>query len=116
VVHVKAGRNNTLASLADSQGNVLCMSSAGRCGLRKSNRGTSDAGYQAVARMTELAVELDMAKLTKKKGVHLKIKGFGPGRDQAFRAIRAAGWRIVRITDVSVIRHGGARPRKPRRI
>ncbi|KAJ3053890.1 hypothetical protein HK097_003128 [Rhizophlyctis rosea] len=127
VVNVNAGRNNTMCNITNPEGNVLTWSSAGVAGLKKAARGTSDAGYQAVYALTERAMKVNVKKLSKmhagtdivqgvQRGVHLRLKGFGPGRDQAFRALMAAGWNISRITDLTGIRHGGCRPRKARRL
>ncbi|KAH9265474.1 hypothetical protein BASA84_001612 [Batrachochytrium salamandrivorans] len=76
-------------------------------------RGTSDAGYQAVLALTEKVKERNIPI---SDGVHLRISGFGPGREQAFRAVRAAGWSLVRITDFTPYRHAGCRPKKKRRL
>ncbi|KAI9012819.1 hypothetical protein BC832DRAFT_526260, partial [Gaertneriomyces semiglobifer] len=130
VVHVSANRNNTVCALTDEAGRVITRATAGMVGLRKAARGTSDAGYLTVIHLTEKAAKLDLAKTKTqyhhknavnlpeaiRQGVHLKLKGFGPGRDQAFRAIIAAGWKITRITDVTPVRHGGCRPPKKRRL
>ncbi|KNC99935.1 uncharacterized protein SPPG_05307 [Spizellomyces punctatus DAOM BR117] len=132
IVHVTANRNNTVCVLTNPEGNVLTWSSAGRLKLRKAARGTPDAGYQSVIHLTELASNLPAEKKASdkpkvyhgvniqtevmEKGIHLKLQGFGPGRDQAFRAILAAGWRITRVTDVTKVRHAGCRPPKRRRL
>ncbi|KAI8854828.1 hypothetical protein BC829DRAFT_379758 [Chytridium lagenaria] len=91
IVHVTATRNNTMATLTDASGNALVWASAGTCGLKKSARGTSDAGYQTI---------LQLAEKAEKKNVQL-------------RGVEGLGWNIKRITDVTPIRHGGCRP--PRR-
>ncbi|KAL2918219.1 28S ribosomal protein S11, mitochondrial [Polyrhizophydium stewartii] len=113
VVHITASRNNTICTLTKSNGDTLCASSAGMCGLKKAARGTSDAGYQAVLALTEKAKQKNIEMPF---GVHLRLAGFGPGREQAFRAMRAAGWRIVRISDYTSYRHAGCRPRKKRSL
>lgn len=133
IVFVVANRNNTVCTFTDPAGKPITVSSAGQIkGVRKAARGTSDAGYQSVMRLTERVAQLPSEKKGNEKakiyhglniqqqvmetGVHLKLKGFGPGRDQAFRAILAAGWRLNRVTDVTGVRHGGCRPRKKRRL
>ncbi|TPX66157.1 hypothetical protein SpCBS45565_g04636 [Spizellomyces sp. 'palustris'] len=132
IVHVTANRNNTVCVLTNPEGHVFTWSSAGRLKLRKAARGTPDAGYQTVIHLTELASNLPAEKKASdkqkvyhgvniqtevmEKGIHLKLQGFGPGRDQAFRAILAAGWRITRVTDVTKVRHAGCRPPKRRRL
>ncbi|KAJ3290889.1 hypothetical protein HK104_006472 [Borealophlyctis nickersoniae] len=127
VLSIKSTKNNTLLVLNDWEGRAITKATAGTCGLKKSARGTSDAGFQAATQLVEHTESLDPRKMNEvhrnlniqhelSRGVHLKVKGFGPGREQAFRAIVAAGWNIVRITDLTPIRHGGCRPRKPRRV
>ncbi|KAI8898796.1 hypothetical protein BC833DRAFT_648438 [Globomyces pollinis-pini] len=113
-VHVTANRNNTICTLSDKDGKVLCWASAGSVGLKKANRGTSDAGYQAALSMAQKA-ELKVNDI-KENGVHLKLRGFGPGRDQVFRALLASGWKFTRFTDISGIRFAGCRPKKKRRL
>ncbi|KAJ1337014.1 hypothetical protein BSLG_006774 [Batrachochytrium salamandrivorans] len=113
ILHITANRNNTIATFTDDAGKTLCWASAGTCGLKKAARGTSDAGYQAVLALTEKVKERNIPI---SDGVHLRISGFGPGREQAFRAVRAAGWSLVRITDFTPYRHAGCRPKKKRRL
>ncbi|KAI9102514.1 hypothetical protein DFS34DRAFT_609494 [Phlyctochytrium arcticum] len=131
IIHVTANRNNTVCVFTLPDGRTLTWSSAGRVKLRKAARGTADAGYLAVSNLLELAEQLPAERKgnepekashglnlvqVKQQGVHLRLKGFGPGRDQALRAIVAAGWKVDRITDVTPIRHAGCRPRKKRRL
>ncbi|KAI9193301.1 uncharacterized protein BJ171DRAFT_528811 [Polychytrium aggregatum] len=117
VVHILANRNNTIATLAKrDDGKVICIGTAGLCGLRKAARGTSDAGYLAVLKMTELAAKKLGEDELKRASYHLKLKMFGPGREQAFRALQSVGWRISQITDVTPVRHGGSRPPKKRNL
>ncbi|TPX51077.1 hypothetical protein SeMB42_g01416 [Synchytrium endobioticum] len=111
-LHINAGRNNTFVTLASPTGDVLCWSSAGSVGLKKAKRGTSDAGSQAAVSLTEKI----KAKGISLHAVHVILKGFGPGREQAFRAIRMAGLRITMITDTTPVRHAGCRPRKKRSL
>ncbi|EGF76818.1 hypothetical protein BATDEDRAFT_6087, partial [Batrachochytrium dendrobatidis JAM81] len=113
ILHISANKNNTICTLTDSTGATLCWTSAGTCGLKKAARGTSDAGHQAVLALTE---KVESKNITMSNGIHLRIAGFGPGREQAFRAVRAAGWSIVRISDYTSYRHAGCRPRKKRRL
>ncbi|KAJ3317647.1 hypothetical protein HDV06_001341 [Boothiomyces sp. JEL0866] len=113
-VSITANRNNTLCFLFDKQGKAICWASAGTVGLKKANRGTSDAGYQACLSMIEKAQE--KVGNIKTQGVCIRFKGFGPGRDQAYRALVANEWKINRLVDVTPIRHGGCRPKKKRRI
>ncbi|KAI8811304.1 hypothetical protein BJ742DRAFT_674927 [Cladochytrium replicatum] len=127
IVHIKCGRNNTIASLSDALGNVKFTVSGGHCGFRKAGRGNQDVAYQVVTELVKRSAEGRKSKPKKKdvephmiktdvRSIHLKLNGFGPGRTQAFRAIRASGWDVKRITDVTPIRRGGCRPPKKRRL
>ncbi|KAJ3180670.1 hypothetical protein HDU87_001783 [Geranomyces variabilis] len=131
-LHIAANKNNTIATFTNTQGEILVTASAGNLKLKKAARGTSDAGYMTVAHLTEKALALpkekrgnegpkryhsvDIHREVTYTGVHLKFKGFGPGRDQAFRAVMAAGWKVLRVSDCTPVRHAGCRPRKKRRL
>ncbi|KAJ3124044.1 28S ribosomal protein S11, mitochondrial [Nowakowskiella sp. JEL0407] len=112
VVHIRALKNNTFAILTECHGAVLVSISAGLVGLKKANRGTSDAGYLVVqemaARATLKGISVD--------NIQVVINGFGPGREQATRSLQALGWKIIRVTDRTPVRHGGCRPRKKRML
>lgn len=108
ILHAQCSRNNTLLTLADAKHRTLGWSSGGTIGLKKAARGTSDAAYQATTTLLKRFPNLGL--------VHLKLQGFGPGREQIFRACRASGSTLGRITDVTCIAHGGCRPRKKRRL
>ena len=113
VLHVQATRNNTIASLVDHTGKTIYTCSAGFCGLKKANRGTTDAGFVTVS---ELIRKVKEKKIVISNGIHIKLKGFGPGRNNAFRAICSSGWPITRVSDVTSIRFKGCRPPKQRRL
>ncbi|KAJ1562629.1 Splicing factor 3B subunit 1 [Nowakowskiella sp. JEL0078] len=106
ILHVMAGRNNTMVVLTDSNGAVKISISAGLCGLKKANRGSPDAGYQTVTKLFEWAS--GNAKFGTISKIHVILKGFGPGRTQAIRAIEATGWEVIRVTDRTPVRHGGS--------
>ncbi|KAJ3016981.1 hypothetical protein HKX48_003774 [Thoreauomyces humboldtii] len=132
VLHILANKNNTMATLTNEQGKILVQASAGQLKLRKAARGTSDAGYQTVAYLTEKVLALpfekqgnekpkqyhekDLKQIVTQDGIHMRFKGFGPGRDQAFRAVMAAGWKVNRLIDNTPVAHAGCRPRKRRRL
>jgi small subunit ribosomal protein S11 len=111
MIIIKAAKNNTHLHL-DKDGRTVCHVSAGSCGLKKAQRGTSDAGYQAAVKFIETVNSKGVVPM----GVHLVFRGFGPGRTQAFRGLRTAGWSFARLTDDTPIRYGGCRARKKRRI
>lgn len=110
VVHVHASFNNTIITFSDRQGNVLCWSTAGGSGFRGSRKSTPYAAQIAAERSGAVARdEFGM------KAVSVFVKGPGPGRDSAVRALIAMGFKIIDITDSTGIPHNGCRPPKERR-
>lgn len=110
IVHIQSTFNNTIVTITDLQGNVLCWSSGGAIGYKGSRKGTPFAA--------QLAAE-DAAKKAKEFGVkrvRVMVKGPGAGRETALRAIQAAGLKITLIKDVTPIPHNGCRPPKRRRV
>ncbi|KAJ3292759.1 translational machinery component [Rhizoclosmatium globosum] len=117
IVHVKTSRNNTIASLTDFEGNAIVWASGGTVGMKKSHRGGQDVAYQAVMQLNEKAVKKGLDLLVDAEaGVELRLNGYGAGREMAFRAVRAMGWNIRRVSDVTPIRHAGCRPKRKRRL
>ncbi|KAI8612209.1 hypothetical protein BC830DRAFT_1137748 [Chytriomyces sp. MP71] len=117
IVHVKTSRNNTIATLTKHNGDTIVWASCGTLGLKKAHRGTSDAGYQAVLQLNEKAIKKGLDLLVDAEaGVELRLNGYGAAREMAFRAVRAMGWNIRRVTDVTPIRHAGCRPKRKRRL
>ncbi|KAI9329338.1 hypothetical protein BDR26DRAFT_872642 [Obelidium mucronatum] len=117
IVHVKTSRNNTIATLTDCDGNAIVWSSGGTVGMKKSHRGSSDVSYQAVLQLNEKAMKKGLDLLMESEGgVELRLNGYGAGREMAFRAVRAMGWNIRRVSDVTPIRHAGCRPKRKRRL
>jgi small subunit ribosomal protein S11 len=110
VAHVQASFNNTIITITDRQGNVLCWATAGGAGFRGSRKSTPFAAQVAAERAVQLAQEFGM------KSVDVYVKGPGPGRDSAVRSLNAAGLRINSIADVTPIPHNGCRPPKKRRV
>jgi len=110
VAHVHASFNNTIITISDRQGNVLCWATSGGSGFRGSRKSTPFAAQVAAERATGTALEHGM------KSVDVFIKGPGPGRDSAVRALNSAGLRINSIADVTPIPHNGCRPPKRRRV
>lgn len=107
--YVQSTFNNTIVTFTDSAGNVLCWHSAGQefKGSRKSTPWAAQLTAEAASRK---AMDLGMRE------VDIYVKGPGPGREPALRAIQAAGLRVRSITDVTPIPHNGCRPPKKRRI
>ncbi|MEM7015934.1 MAG: 30S ribosomal protein S11 [Pseudomonadota bacterium] len=110
VAHVHASFNNTIITIADRQGNALAWATAGGSGFRGSRKSTPFAAQVAAERVSEAAKEAGV------KNLEVRIKGPGPGRESAVRALNAGGFKIVSITDVTPIPHNGCRPPKRRRV
>src|SRR4026208_424072 len=109
-VHVQASFNNTLVTVTDTQGNVICWSSAGSLGFKGSRKGTPFAAQQAAIPAANRAREAGMRTL------EVNVKGPGSGRDSAIRALQTAGLEVRAIRDVTPIPHNGCRPPKRRRV
>jgi len=110
IAHVHASFNNTIVTITDRQGNTLCWATAGGSGFRGSRKSTPFAAQVAAERAGEKAQEYGM------KNLEVCVKGPGPGRESAVRALNAKGFRITNISDVTPIPHNGCRPPKKRRV
>ncbi len=111
IVHVQASFNNTIITIADTEGNVVAWSSAGAIGFRGSRKGTPFAATQAAIRAGHGAKAVGM------RTVEVRVKGPGGGRESAIRALQASVGLIVKsINDVTPIPHNGCRPPKRRRV
>ncbi|MGD2146460.1 MAG: 30S ribosomal protein S11 [Anaerolineae bacterium] len=107
--HIHSTFNNTIVTLTDEQGNVLTWASGGSVGFRGARRSTAFAARQAGRTAAAEALENGMTEVV------VFVKGPGPGREAAIRAIQAAGLQVTSITDVTAIPHNGCRPPKRRR-
>ncbi|KAI9217983.1 hypothetical protein BC828DRAFT_389821 [Blastocladiella britannica] len=115
IVHVGASFNNTTITVTTPSGNAVAVCSGGTAGFKKANR----AGYEPAYQATKQALDKFEAKVgdtARSFALHLKFKGFGPGRDAAWKCVQANGWPVVMVQDVTPIAHGGCRPRKARRL
>jgi small subunit ribosomal protein S11 len=110
MAHIHASFNNTIVNITDHQGNALAWTTAGGSGFRGSRKSTPFAAQVAAERCSEMVKEFGM------KNLEVMVKGPGPGREPAIRALNAAGFRITNITDVTPIPHNGCRPPKKRRV
>ena len=110
VAHVHASFNNTLITISDRQGNTLAWATSGGSGFRGSRKSTPFAAQVAADRVGQVVKEYGM------KNVEVRVKGPGPGRDAAVRALNNAGFRVTSISDVTPIPHNGVRPPKKRRV
>ncbi|KAF9975184.1 hypothetical protein BGZ73_001257 [Actinomortierella ambigua] len=112
-LHIHASMNNTILTLTDATGVPIANTSAGAAGLKKSQRSGPEAGYQAMCKMIEKVQEKNVHITS----LHVLLKGIGPGRDAAFKAITTkTSWDIKRISDTTPIPFNGCRPPKPRRL
>lgn len=109
-IFIHAGRNNTIMTFCDWNFNPLMVSSGGVCGLKGHQRGTPEAGMRVAAKIADFALSKGFSS------VSVVLKGFGPGRDSAFRTLVSSGLKIRIIRDETPIRHGGTKPRKARRV
>ncbi|NDJ54858.1 MAG: 30S ribosomal protein S11 [Chloroflexi bacterium] len=109
-VHIHATFNNTIVSMTDQQGNVVAWSSAGNAGFKGSRKSTPYAARVAGQTACERAADLGMRE------VDVFVKGPGPGREAAIRAVLASGMKVRSITDQTPVPHNGTRPRKKRRV
>ncbi len=110
IAHIKSNFNNTIISITDLEGNLISWGSSGAVGFKGSKKGTPFAAQSAGERAAVTAKENGMQQ------VDILVKGPGPGRETAIRAIQAAGIEVVSIKDVTPIPHNGCRPRKRRRV
>ena len=110
VAHVHASFNNTIVTITDRQGNTLSWATSGGCGFRGSRKSTPFAAQVAAERAGTAAQEYGL------KTVDVKVRGPGPGRESAVRALNAAGLKVTSIEDVTPIPHNGCRPPKKRRV
>ncbi|MFH1370032.1 MAG: 30S ribosomal protein S11 [Planctomycetota bacterium] len=110
VVCIKATFNNTLITVADTNGDTICSSSAGCVGFKGSRKSTPFAAQQAAQRAAGAAMRNGVRE------VEVKVKGPGPGRESAIAALQQAGLRISSIEDVTPLPHNGCRAPKRRRV
>lgn len=109
-VHILATFNNTIITVTDSQGNTVTNSSAGSVGFKGSRKSTPFAARLATEEAIKSAQGMGVQE------VEVFVKGPGPGREAAIRAIQAMGMKITAISDVTPIPHNGCRPPKRRRV
>ena len=110
IAHIHASFNNTTITISDRQGNALSWATSGGSGFRGSRKSTPFAAQVAAERAGEAAKEYGL------KNLDVEVKGPGPGRESAVRALNNVGYKITNITDVTPIPHNGCRPPKKRRV
>ena len=110
IAHIHASFNNTIITITDRQGNALSWATSGDVGFKGSRKSTPFAAQVAAEQAGKIAQECGV------KNLEVKVKGPGPGRDSAVRALNAAGFKITMLSDVTPVPHNGCRPPKKRRI
>ncbi|MDR3088184.1 MAG: 30S ribosomal protein S11 [Azoarcus sp.] len=110
IAHVHASFNNTIITITDRQGNALSWATSGGAGFKGSRKSTPFAAQVAAEAAGKVAQDCGI------KNLEVRVKGPGPGRESAIRALNALGIRIASITDITPIPHNGCRPPKKRRI
>ncbi|MAS40950.1 MAG: 30S ribosomal protein S11 [Porticoccaceae bacterium] len=110
VAHIHASFNNTIVTISDRQGNALAWATSGGSGFRGSRKSTPFAAQVAAERAALAAQEYGLQTLD------VRVRGPGPGRESAVRALNNAGFKVTNITDVTPIPHNGCRPPKKRRV
>jgi small subunit ribosomal protein S11 len=109
-VHIFASFNNTIITVTDLQGNTVTWTSAGSVGFKGSRKSTPFAARLAAEDVIKKAQSMGISE------IDVFIKGPGPGRESAIRAIQAKGLKIRSITDITPVPHNGCRPPKKRRV
>ena len=110
IAHIHASFNNTIITITERQGNALSWATSGGVGFKGSRKSTPFAAQVAAEQAGKIAQECGV------KNLEVKVKGPGPGRDSAVRALNAAGFKITMLSDVTPVPHNGCRPPKKRRI
>ncbi|MGI6259464.1 MAG: 30S ribosomal protein S11 [Anaerolineaceae bacterium] len=109
-VHVFASFNNTIVTVTDLQGNTVAWGSSGSAGFKGSRKSTPFAARLATEQTIKVAQQMGLQE------VELFVKGPGPGREAAIRAVQALGLKVIKITDLTPVPHNGCRPPKKRRV
>jgi small subunit ribosomal protein S11 len=110
IAHIYATFNNTIVTITDRQGNTLSWATSGGSGFRGSRKSTPFAAQVAAERAGTAAQEYGL------KNLEVLVRGPGPGRESAVRALNNAGFKILNISDITPIPHNGCRPPKKRRV
>ncbi len=109
-VHVFASFNNTIVTVTDTQGNTVCWGSSGSAGYKGSRKSTPFAARLAAEQAIKAAQQMGIQE------VDLIVKGPGPGRESAIRAVQSMGLKVRSIADITPVPHNGCRPPKKRRV
>ena len=110
IAHIHASFNNTIVTVTDTEGNTISWGSAGSAGFKGSRKSTPFAARLAAEQAIKSAQQQGLQE------VELYVKGPGPGRENAIRAVQAMGLKVLLIADITPVPHNGCRPPKKRRI
>src|SRR5205807_7693944 len=110
VAHITATFNNTIVTITDTNGDVLCFASAGTVGFKGSRKSTPFAAQRAAETAADKATKFGL------KEIEVRVKGPGSGRESAITALQSAGLTVKAIEDVTPLPHNGCRPPKKRRV
>ena len=110
IAHIKTSFNNTIVTITDPEGNVVCWESAGSAGFKGSRKSTPFAAQVTADAAARKGIEQGLQK------VEVFVKGPGSGRETAIRSLQAAGLEVTGVKDVTPQAHNGCRPRKRRRV
>jgi small subunit ribosomal protein S11 len=109
-IHILATFNNTIVTVTDPEGNTIAWGSAGSAGFKGSRKSTPFAARLAAEQALKAAMALGLQE------VQVFVKGPGPGRESAIRAIQTLGLKVTSIADITPVPHNGCRPPKKRRV
>ena len=110
IAHIHASFNNTIITITDRQGNALSWATSGGSGFRGSRKSTPFAAQVTAERAGQAALEFGL------KNLDVNVKGPGPGRESAIRAVQSTGLKVHSIADITPVPHNGCRPPKKRRV
>lgn len=110
IAHIQATFNNTIVTITDTDGNVVCWSSAGRLGFKGARKSTAFAAQKVAEQCGKLAMDNGVRE------IKVYVKGPGAGRESAIRQLQSVGLNITHIRDVTPVPHNGCRPPKKRRV
>lgn len=110
IAYINSTFNNTIITITDETGNTICWASAGSCGFKGTKKGTPFAAQITAEQVVRKALSAGV------RSVSVLVKGVGPGRDTAIRALQITGLNITLLKDITPIPHNGCRPPKPRRV
>lgn len=110
IAHIRATFNNTLVTITDTNGDVLCWANAGTVGFKGSRKSTPFAAQRAAETCADRAAKFGLRE------IEVRVKGPGSGRESAITGLQTGGLSVRSIEDVTPLPHNGCRPRKKRRV